>query len=339
MPLYAIILLVVFILLVLFLVIPLVIVGLIHKKMFGFHQNEVTSLVHLSFNLYQDELQREAFSMNINKKDTIQGYYYYDKSITNFKGFVILSPGYGGGHQQYFIDIYNLCSNGYKVMAYDNVGTAYSHGKSMVCLGKGAKTLNSVLKAVVSQNLNENLKITLYGHSWGAYSVLAGTESYVENIVAVAGFSDPVKSVSTMIKENVKFLKFISPYVFLFYHLFYPRYCTKAFNHYSLLELKPRVLVIYAKDDKSVLFNISQAYKFMQNEYSNVEVFLLEEGGHYPLLSVEGQKKFKEFSEEITKLQLIEEKQLFVKNINLREEYKENDDLTEKIIEFLNNSN
>lgn len=320
-----------------FLLLGFIPVKLMQNKMFNFHQYETTNPCFLTFENYKDNLTREEFKIDLDKNNYLKGFFYQKKGETSFKGFIILVHGYGGTHLQYLLDINFLCNLGYKVMAFDQLGVGESSGKSQVDLAKGAETLNFVINYVVENNINENLKIILYGHSWGGYSVICGATEDVDMIISRSGFVNPVKIMATSLKKMGFFTTLIIPSAYLYYLLFHHRRSFKdAYKNYNKLAKQPKTLILYAKDDTYVYEVDSLSKKFIENPNKNVTVFQTDTGGHNTILSKEGLQKHKQLLEKYEKVKDDEvKKEEFIKNLNLTKDYTLNDEHSKKITEFL----
>ena len=308
----------------------------LQKKMFNYHQNETDNPCYLSYPLYEKDIDRSKIEIKLNKKDTVRGYIYTKKYFENFKGFIILSPGYGGTHLQYLLDINYLCELGYKVLAYDHIGTGESSGNSMVDLAKGRETNLSVINYIVDNNINNGLKIVLYGHSWGGYSVVAGCNEKVSAIISRSGFDSPMQIMSHNLKQINKKFGFFIPGAKLYYLFFHGnRSFKRSYDNYHSLKKKIPLLLIHAQDDDVVPYNLSIANVFKEQNVENISYCITKVGHHNSILSEKGYqahlKMKKEYEED--KNNLYDENNNF--KYNLRETYTLNSYVKKSIEVFL----
>ena len=118
--------------------------------------------------------------------------YKYSKQHVDIKGVVIVAHGLGGGgHNSYMPFIDYFASNGYYVFAYDARGNDNSDG-SINGLPEGIKSLNSAINHVKNLDEYQGLPITLFGHSWGGYSVgnVLNMHPEIKSAVIIAGFNE-----------------------------------------------------------------------------------------------------------------------------------------------------
>ena len=126
----------------------------------------------------------------------VQGYIYGPEN--NDKGLVVLSHGIFSQHQDYLALIMYLVDNGWKVLAYDNIGCGESDGDSTMSFAQSAVTLDQVLTYVETDAQRPDspfagLPVVLLGHSWGGYAVTAvlNWDHDVAAVVSLSGFESP----------------------------------------------------------------------------------------------------------------------------------------------------
>lgn len=323
--------------------IAFLIIKIVHNKMFNFHDTDPNNPCYLSFKDYENNLEREEFSIKINEKETVGGYYYTRKNLKEYKGFILLSPGYGGTHIQYLLDINYLCDKGYKVMAYDQIGTGLSSGKSMVDLAHGGDVCYQLVTYIKENNLNEGLKFILYGHSWGGYSVIKGCTEDVDLIISRSGFDCPIACMLAMFQKFGVMGKILSPFLYMYYKLFHKKNSFEfASKHYLSLNKRPKLLIVYAFDDQMLPRQVSLAEEF--NELltkdetlkNDAGVFITPSGYHNTVLDPNAFDKFKTNLEEYKSVENDEEKKKeFIENLNLVQTYKLNKEHIDVINMFL----
>ena len=71
------------------------------------------------------------------------GFYYYNKETTN--NLIVFVHGMGPGHLSYMKEIETLASKGFKVFAYDMIGTGKSTGAQIKGLSGAVESLDYVL--------------------------------------------------------------------------------------------------------------------------------------------------------------------------------------------------
>lgn len=326
-------------------VICILLTFVINKKSMGVRSEDPDNPCYLRFEDYENELEREKYRGGY-YNEAIDGYIYKEKNRNEFKGFIILIHGFGGSHIQYLVDIDYLCKEGYKVLAYDQYGVGLSEGKSMVSFSTGIYVAENVIKQVKEKNLNTDLPIILYGHSWGAYCVCGALKKnqFIKKAIIRSGFVDPIEETLYMIKQLSKPLYYIVrplyriTYLILFSHsnMVKANKCIQKNN-------KTQCLIIQAKDDTMIAPNSSLANFYLKHPQKNVQVLLTEKGMHNSIITEEAQETYKQYCanyEQLKKILEPTEKKMkidqFVLSLNRREMYPYNLEVKDKIVEFLN---
>ena len=190
------------------------------------------------------------FGFRTMRGDRLQGYFYsYPNPIPG--RLIVFDHGMGGGHRSYMKEIEMLARHGFRVFAYDHTGCMESEGASTGGFGRSVLDLNDCLKALKVHPECRGLTISLMGHSWGAFACMnvVAWHPDVRHVVAMSGFL----SVDAVLRQF--FGGLLSPFR---KHI---RSIEATANpaamdldaRKSLAETKASVLLIYSKDDKTVL--------------------------------------------------------------------------------------
>lgn len=255
-------------------------------------------------------LRKNPYTVKNQNGERLQGYFYsYDGADEN--QFVIFDHGMGNGHRAYMREIEMLASHGYTVFAYDHTGCTESEGKSIMGFAGSVSDLDHVVKALLRDEKHKNKKISVVGHSWGAFSTMniAALNPEISNVVAMSGFV----SVSDMQKQVVpKFLSFSQKSL---YDL--EREATPDYYHLnaidSLRHANVNALIIHSVDDKTV--SVKNHFYKLRNALSdkeNVRFLLVSSKGHNPNYTEDAVKYkkcfFKQYSKNRKKGELSSEK-------------------------------
>ena len=175
------------------LAIPLIILPIttviVYESIFG-ERYETASWLEFSVEDYEG-LQMER--CDFQSEDVTLAGYKYSKANQEIKGVVVIAHGLGGGgHNTYMPFIDYFTSNGYYVFAYDARGNDNSGGDSVGGLPQGIICLDNALHHVVAIEEYQDLPITLFGHSWGGYSVgnVLNMHPDIKAAVIIAGFNE-----------------------------------------------------------------------------------------------------------------------------------------------------
>ena len=142
-----------------------------------------------------EDYDRVPLELQVDGYD-VQAYIYGPEN--NDKGLVVFAHGIWSQHQDYLALIMYLVDNGWKVLAYDNIGCGESEGDSTLSFAQSAVTLNAVLDYVEADAQQPDspfagLPVVLFGHSWGGYAVTAvlNWDHDVKAVVSLSGFTSP----------------------------------------------------------------------------------------------------------------------------------------------------
>ena len=331
--------LIILILLLLYLLVCLLMVFKMNKEVFLIHGMEPDNPAYIRYEDYP-LLKREDYSTFYYDKK-INGFIYYKEGI-KYKGFIILSHGLFGTHIQYLKDINFLTDRGYKVLAYDQYGCGISEGKKQEYLAHGIYVCENVINDVIHKNINKDLPLILYGHSWGAYSITGAIKNYpqIKKVIARSGPISPRISGRDLFKVINKHLyRFIYiGYNFAYYMIVPFLYRIKA-TRGPKKNKETQILFIQSKDDQLVFFKHSLASYYLKHPQDNCKVELTEKGLHNSFITIDGQNKYKELVSEYSKLKKENgEKKMKEYMLKLKDRdslYPVNKEVEKQIIQFL----
>ena len=144
-------------------------------------------------------LNKIPFSFKTKKGNKLQGYFYfYENPISD--RLIIFDHGMGGGHRSYMREIELIASKGYLVFSYDHTGCMESEGDSTCGFATSLADLDSAITALKNKEEYKNMKISVVGHSWGAYSTqnICAFHPDIAHIIAISG---PL-SVEAMVNQS-----------------------------------------------------------------------------------------------------------------------------------------
>lgn len=242
-------------------------------------------------------LRKEPFSFISSRGLKLQGYFYFYENF-NKDRLVVFDHGYGGGHRAYMTEIEMLCRHGFRVFAYDHTGCMESEGECTFGLAQSLCDLNDALNALKAVEDCKNLKFSVIGHSWGAFSTLniAALHPDVAHIVALSGFV----SVEKMIEQN--FSGLLTPFrrrILALERETNPKFA----DHNAIDTLKntnANVLLIYSSNDRMVHKEIHfDALKNALGDRENIRFLLSENKNHNPNYTLDAVSYLGEFSADL----------------------------------------
>ena len=254
---------------------------IVYESIFG-ERYETASWLEFSVEDYEGlQMERSDFQ----SEDVTLAGYKYSKANQEIKGVVIIAHGLGGGgHNTYMPFIDYFTSNGYYVFAYDARGNDNSGGDSVGGLPQGIICLDNALHHVVAIEEYQDLPITLFGHSWGGYSV--GNVLYmhpdIKAAVIIAGFNESEDLLEYQGRQMAGAgVHILLPYLKLYERIKFGKEFTAVSAIQGLEKTNAGIMVVHSKDDATVptKYGYDKFYEAFRNS-DRFEFVLYEDKGH-----------------------------------------------------------
>ena len=220
------------------------------------------------------------------KKETLRGFVYKDKSVTNFKAVIVIAHGIGFGHFYLLNLVSYFAKNGYIVFCYDQASSGMSSGKRIDCMSRASLDIDNALKFKENDDELKNYDTYLFGHSWGGFAVLSALnlKHKIKKVISVAGFNSEI-DLATEATPKIKPFGFI---IRLRNFIHYGRYA--FFDAYKGI-IKSPAKIRYYQGDKDLTISPKLGLEFFKKyEKDNFEVIALKDKGHTPFINDESQK-------------------------------------------------
>ncbi|MCH5317944.1 MAG: alpha/beta fold hydrolase [Eubacterium sp.] len=222
-----------------------------------------------------DGLNKLPFCFKTKRGNKLRGcFYFYENPVPD--RLVIFDHGMGGGHRSYMREIELIAKKGYKVFSYDHTGCMESEGDSVFGFATSLADLDSAVTALKNEEEYKNMKISVIGHSWGAYAVqnICALHSDITHAIAISG---PI-SVKAMVDQYFGgILKYYREAIMRLETQENPDYVgLDAVT--ALRDSNAKILIIQSQDDKMVKKECH--FDLLKNALSNKENirFLLVDG-------------------------------------------------------------
>ena len=220
------------------------------------------------------------------KKETLRGFVYKDKSVTNFKAVIVIAHGIGFGHFYLLNLVSYFAKNGYIVFCYDQASSGMSSGKKIDCMSRASLDIDYALRFKENDDELKNYDTYLFGHSWGGFTVLSALnlKHEIKKVISVAGFNSEI-DLATSMNPKIKPFGFI---IRLRNFIHYGRYA--FFDAYKGI-IKSPAKIRYYQGDKDLTISPKLGLEFFKKyEKDNFEVIALKDKGHTPFINDESQK-------------------------------------------------
>ena len=232
-----------------------------------------------------DNLSKRKIAFK-SKKETLRGFVYKDKSVTNFKAVIVIAHGIGFGHFYLLNLVSYFAKNGYIVFCYDQASSGMSSGKKIDCMSRASLDIDYALRFKENDDELKNYDTYLFGHSWGGFTVLSALnlKHKIKKVISVAGFNSEA-DLATATTPKIKPFGFI---IRLRNFIHYGRY---AFFDASKGIIKSPAKIRYYQGDKDLTISPKLGLEFFKKyEKDNFEVIALKDKGHTPFINDESQK-------------------------------------------------
>lgn len=217
-----------------------------------------------------------------NKGEILKGKIYYRKNTDG--DVILLCHGYGAGHEAYLTEINYYAQKGYTVIGFDYRGCVNSGG-IMTHFGGSVEDLKACYEYLTKNFKLKDKNLYLWGHSWGAYTALCGTEFIkAKKVIALCPFDTPVGVLTKFtLPYEKKLCYLLKPFRFLYLKLKFGK--TGNISSFKTAEKSNILSLIILGEQDSVAPKVT--YSFTGN---NIKVLTLSDKGHNPYNSVEGEK-------------------------------------------------
>lgn len=266
-------------------------------------------------------------------------YYYGDMDMTRV---IIFEHGMGSGHLAYMKEIESLARHGYTVLSYDHTGSGNSEGENICSFSQSLADLDCLIKSLSTDDIYHGMKISVVGHSWGAFSALniGALHSEITHIVALSGFI----SVKEMSDQFLGWLsRFYTPTILRLEEKANPEYYGKN-SIESLKVSRVKAMIIHSEDDKTVHYkrHFLPMKEALQNR-ENTHFLSFSDRGHNPNFTSAAVKYketfFLDLQAKLKANELVtdEDKQAFKNSYDWNRMTEQDVALWDKIFEFLDN--
>ena len=254
---------------------------IVYESIFG-ERYETASWLEFSVEDYEGlQMERSDFQ----SEDVTLAGYKYSKANQEIKGVVIIAHGLGGGgHNTYMPFIDYFASNGYYVFAYDARGNDNSGGDAVDGLPQGIICLDNALHHVVAIEEYQDLPVTLFGHSWGGYSVgnVLNMHPDIKAAVIIAGFNESEDLLEYQGQQMAGTgVHILMPYLKLYERIKFGKEFTAVSAIQGLEKTNAGIMVVHSKDDATVptKYGYDKFYEAFGNS-DRFEFVLYEDKGH-----------------------------------------------------------
>lgn len=261
---------------------------LIYNSVFGKRVEKVPGLKYYDVSEFPG-VNKTPYSF-VSKDHKINGFI-YELENNEPKGIVIVVHGAGGGHDSYMHEICYFAKLGYKVFAYDNTGTMLSEGDKLRGFEQSLLDLRECILDIQSSLEYAGLKIILYGHSWGAFTV-SSVSNYddvkVDGIVSLSAFNHPLIELTRMLTEQIgKFFYVLFPFLWIISFAKFGKVALfTSLKGYQKCNCP--VLIVHGTLDKMVPISDFRKFREKLKENKNIEFIELPTKYHRPNITDDG---------------------------------------------------
>lgn len=235
-------------------IVTMIVTHVLMKQTFSRGEYSQYSLLY-RYDHYENEYPRTPVSFK-SGENTLQGYIYGEN---NDKGLIVVAHGIGGGHEGYINEIIWFVDKGWRVFAYDATGSCESEGDGTKGLSQSALDLDCALNYIESDSRLKDMKVFLFGHSWGGYAVTA-VMNFGHDIAAsasIAGYAYPMEMIMEFADGMMgKASNLLYPFIWADNKALFGKYSSlSAIDGINSGDIP--VLVIHGKEDQMIGYDRS----------------------------------------------------------------------------------
>lgn len=291
-------------------------------------------------------LQVKEVDFKSDKGQNLKGYIYGSEGVKATNALIVCHGlGGGGGHNSYMKVIDYFTKEGFKVFSYDATGTDKSEGEGMQGLPQGLIDLSYAIDYVKKSEEFKNYKISLFGHSFGAYSVssVLNVQPEVYAVCELAGFNKSYEMMKYHGKSLIgNFINLAIYFIIIYERLKFGKYANyDAITGFSHTNAK--IMAVQGENDDVVpaFLGFDKYYEKFKDD-SRFSFLKLKDKGHeniyYSLSSSEYINNFfKEYQKYAAdkNLSQAEREEYMLKNFDKARAFNYDYEVLEKISEFL----
>ena len=278
---------------------------LFEKQIIGFYKQGLftrcddTGLTHYFSHDDFPDMAYRPYYFKSSMGHTLRGYFYWYPQPKPGR-LIVFDHGFGGGHRSYMKEIEMLARHGYLVYTYDHTGCMESGGDSPRGLSQSLRDLNDAINALQATPGFRDLKISVMGHSWGAFSAMniAALHPEVTHIVALSGFV----SVEEMVGQFFSgILRGYRKAILKLEQESNPDFVTYNAAR-TLADCAAKVLLIYSSNDKLVIREIHHGIltKALEGK-ADTRILLEENKGHNPNYTADAVAYLAQYTADMTR--------------------------------------
>ena len=240
-------------------------------------------------------LSREASFFELRGK-TVAGYVYSFEGVSEPKGIVVVSHGFGGGgHINYLPFVNAFAQNGYLVFGYDAPGNDESEG-TLCGFPGGIRVLDAALDHISACGEFDGLPVMLFGHSWGAYSAanVLNLHPEVSAAALISGINESEDVIGHYARQYAgSFADLTMPYVSFYERVKFGKEFADISGVSGLENTDALIFIAHSADDGTV--PISCGYGIYEEAFGGDSRFTFvryEDQGHMDILWSEDAERY-----------------------------------------------
>jgi len=247
---------------ILFSIVSMVIVMIVYNNQFPrFERHDMSVSAGLMYEDLQDTYPRDLVTF-ASGDNQLQGYVYGE---INDQGLVVVAHGIGGGADSYLPQITYFVDQGWRVFAYDSMGSFDSEGKSTKGFPQALLDIKAALDYITTQEKYTSLPIVLFGHSWGGYAVSNALhfDYDIAGVVSVAGANSPMEMIIEQGHRMMGAFIYVQyPYLWLYQKLLFFEVASLSAVD-AVNQSETPVLIIHGEKDEMVEYEGSSIISHM----------------------------------------------------------------------------
>lgn len=250
----------------------------LYKKLIT-HRYDNDHIIHYFSHVDFAGLEAKPFSFKTEKGLTVRGNFYhyaqYDKTQL-----VVFCHGLGGGHRSYMREIERIAREGYRVLAYDNIGCFESDGDGLEGLTESLHDLDLCLTYLSTLDEMQGIRVHVIGHSCGGYAVsnIISYHPEVASVCAISAFCSVKIFLDAFFGGKLKWLQRSVYNIEKGYNAAY----VASSSVDALSKAQCPVLLVHSQDDGTVSCKHNTQYLMDTLQNGRVRYLIVDHKAHNP---------------------------------------------------------
>lgn len=220
-------------------------------------------------------------------ENELTGYHYAAPDPEKAYGLIVLVPGFHAGGDDYLWQIRELMELGWGIFTFDATGTLSSEGDDQVGFAQVIPDLEAALKYVENNNRFGYNKLSLLGHSRGAYAACCVLQNSwdISAVVSISGVNSTMEGIMQLCTNAIGPVSYGNyGFLWLYQAMLFGADTLGMDAAEAITESDVPVLIVHGTQDQQIPMTVSSIISHKQEIHSENVEYLTCDAGHTDIL-------------------------------------------------------